>query len=335
MKTLYDDTPFPGAIARKIYFAARINAPGEVVLGQALLRPPSDNEVLVRLEGCGLCASSLPLWEGREWFQYPLEEGVPGHEAWGVAERVGSGVEEVREGDRVALLAGNALAEFRYVKAAECVRIPDALKDIPFPGEPLGCAMNIFFRSRVGRDQVVAVIGAGFLGALLIQLCKAAGARVIAVSRRASSLAAAVEAGADKVVSSDRDDVAGQVAAFTEGAGCDCVIECTGKEEPLSLAAKLCRIRGRLVIAGYHQDGARTVDMQLWNWKGLDVINAHERDPAVYRKGIESAAQAIIAGSLRPDGLYTHRFPFTEIKKALDVQALAPEGFIKALITFD
>ena len=38
---------------------------------------------------------------------------------------------------------------------------------------------------------------------------------------------------------------------------------------------ELTRVRGRLVVAGYHQDGPRQVDMQLWNWRGLDVINAH------------------------------------------------------------
>ena len=47
------------------------------------------------------------------------------------------------------------------------------------------------------------------------------------------------------------------------------------------------------MIAGYHQDGLRQVNMQLWNWRGIDVINAHERDPRVYISGMHAAANAI------------------------------------------
>jgi len=59
-----------------------------------------------------------------------------------------------------------------------------ALDGLPFPGEPLGCAMNIFRRSGIRRGDTVAIIGIGFLGALLVQLAAGAGARVIAISRR-------------------------------------------------------------------------------------------------------------------------------------------------------
>ena len=41
---------------------------------------PGEGQVLVELEGCGVCGSNLPLWEGRPWFSYPLEPGAPGHE---------------------------------------------------------------------------------------------------------------------------------------------------------------------------------------------------------------------------------------------------------------
>lgn len=57
---------------------------------------------------------------------------------------------------------------------------------------------------------------------------------------------------------------------------------------------------GRLIIAGYHQDGPRQVDMQQWNWRGLDVINAHERDPAVAARGLREAMSAVDSGSIAP-----------------------------------
>lgn len=55
---------------------------------------------------------------------------------------------------------------------------------------------------------------------------------------------------------------------------------------------------GRLVVAGYHQDGPRQVNIQDWNWKGIEVVNAHERDPAVHRQGLREAVAAAAADRL-------------------------------------
>ena len=64
---------------------------------------PSNREVRVRLHGCGVCASNLPVWAGRPWFRYPFEPGAPGHEGWGEIDEVGDGVDGWHAGDRVAL----------------------------------------------------------------------------------------------------------------------------------------------------------------------------------------------------------------------------------------
>ena len=92
--------------------------------------------------------------------------------------------------------------------------------------------------------------------------------------------------------------------------------------------------RGRfgLVIAGYHQE-TRQVNMQLWNWRGLDVINAHERDPAVYLKGMRLAVETVGAGTWKLDGLISHRFRLDQLPEALHCTAERPPGFIKAVIT--
>jgi threonine dehydrogenase-like Zn-dependent dehydrogenase len=110
------------------------------------------------------------------------------------------------------------------------------------------------------------------------------------------------------------------------------VIEVAGKQESLDLAGALTRVRGRLVIAGFHQDGPRQVDMQLWNWRGLDVINAHERDPAMYVQGVREAAEAVATGRLDPSPLYTHRFPLDRIGDAFATAGERPDGFLKALV---
>ena len=127
--------------------------------------------------------------------------------------------------------------------------------------------------------------------------------------------------------------IIGQVKELTGGGFCDRVIEAVGKQWPLDLAAELTRERGRLIVAGYHQDGPRQVNMWLWNWRGIDVINAHERDSKVYVRGIREAVDAVASGRLDPAPLYTHRFPLHRLGEALDATRDRPDGFLKALVT--
>ncbi|HEX6649915.1 MAG TPA: alcohol dehydrogenase catalytic domain-containing protein, partial [Pyrinomonadaceae bacterium] len=168
--------------------AAVISAPGEISVLETEFREPAAGEVRVRVEGCGVCASNLPLWEGKPWFEYPLEPGAPGHEAWGQINAVGDGVSDFVCGDRVAMLSSHAFAEYDFARAPEVVHLPRALDNVPFPAEPLGCAINIFKRATIAPYERVAIIGIGFLGTLLTQLAANSGAKVFALSHRRSSL---------------------------------------------------------------------------------------------------------------------------------------------------
>jgi threonine dehydrogenase-like Zn-dependent dehydrogenase len=218
------------------------------------------------------------------------------------------------------MLSQHGFAELDVAAADEVVRLPAELDGLPFPGEALGCAMNIFARSEVRTGDTVAIVGAGFLGLLLVQLCAGAGARTLVLSRRRTGLELARRLGAETPVDPPEEQ-------------CDVAIETGGKQETLDLASRLPRIRGRLVLAGFHQDGLRTVDLQSWNWRGLDVINAHEREPAFYREGVRAAVRAVIDGQLDPAPLYTHVLPLAEIGDAFRLATERPEGFVKALVT--
>jgi 2-desacetyl-2-hydroxyethyl bacteriochlorophyllide A dehydrogenase len=312
--------------------AATITGPEAVELRDVPTPDPGPGQVLVELEGCGVCGSDLPVWQGRPWFDYPRETGAPGHEGWGRVAAVGEGVRDLAVGTRVAALSFHADAEFDVADADAVVPLPEAIgPEVPFPGEALGCAMNVLRRSDVQAGQTVAVVGAGFLGALLVQLAAGAGARVIGISRREFARRTAARMGAHETVALD-DAAPGAVEELTGGELCDRVLEVTGKQEPLDLCGKLTKVRGRLVVAGFHQDGPRTVDMQLWNWRGLDVVNAHERDPALYVRGMREAAEAIAAGRLDPSPLYTHEFPLERLGEALAMASERPDGFLKAVV---
>jgi threonine dehydrogenase-like Zn-dependent dehydrogenase len=293
------------------------------------LPEPGAGEVRLRLEGSGVCGSDLPVWTGRPWFDYPRPAGAPGHEGWGVVDAVGEEVEGLSEGDRVAGLSYNAYAEYDVARGEDLVPLPAGVEH--FPGEALGCSVNVLRRSGIGAGDTVAVVGAGFLGCVIGQLAADKGARVIAISRRRSALETAREMGAAETVALEEPALE-RVEELTDGELCDVVVEAAGAQATLDLAGPLTKTRGRLVIAGFHQDGSRQVDMQLWNWRGLDVVNAHERDPRVYVEGIREAARAVEEGRLDPSPLYTHRFGLDEVDRALETAVERPEGFMKALV---
>src|SRR5690606_3960212 len=113
---------------------------------------------------------------------------------------IGKNVKGFTEGQKVTGLTYHAYATHDIGKAEHIVKLPDFFDDKPFPGEPLGCAMNIFKRSQITQDHTVAIVGCGFLGLLLIQLSKSVGAKVIAISQREFSLETAKSAGADHTV---------------------------------------------------------------------------------------------------------------------------------------
>jgi threonine dehydrogenase-like Zn-dependent dehydrogenase len=313
--------------------AAVLTGAGKLMIQHVAPPEPGRGQVRVALQGCGVCASNLTPWDGPEWMTFPTEPGALGHEGWGVVDAVGEQVADVQRGDRVAMLSGHAYAEYDIADASQVVKLPDALAGVDLPLEPFGCAFNIFRRSDVREGQAVAVIGVGFLGAILVRLARNVGARVIAISRREESLDLARRMGAMETIPlHDHHQIVERVADLTGGAMCDRVIEAVGKQWPLDLAAELTREGGRLVIAGYHQDGPRQVNMQLWNWRGFDVANAHERDPAVAVRGMREAVAAIDSGVIDPTMLITHRFPLERLGEALDATRDKPGNFVKAVV---
>jgi threonine dehydrogenase-like Zn-dependent dehydrogenase len=86
------------------------------------------------------------------------------------------------------------------------------------------------------------------------------------------------------------------------------------------------------VIAGFHQDGPRTVDLQGWNWRGIDVVNAHERRSDAYVEGMREAVRLAAAGTLDIEALVTHVLPLDELERAFQLATARPAGFVKAVV---
>src|SRR5262249_42040678 len=146
-----------------------------------------------------------------------------------------------------------------------------------------------------------------------------AGARVVALSRRPFALQLAERFGASVTLGLEKSENAVREAwRLSTHRGYERVIECIGSQEALDIASELTGFRARLVIAGYHQDGERLVNLQQWNWRGIDVINAHERDPAEYIRGMQEAIELVANGNLELPALLTHQFPLEDLSAAFD-----------------
>jgi threonine dehydrogenase-like Zn-dependent dehydrogenase len=299
---------------------------------------PGEGEVLLKVRGCGVCGSDMGPWKGIQGLEYPMKPGAPGHEVFGTVAALGLGVEGLEAGDPVTALTYRAYSEYDVARAADVVPLPPALADRVVLGEPVACAVNVSHRAGVKEGDVVVLLGTGFLGALLLQLLKNPGApspsrpsKIITISRRRLSEEMAERLGVDESLTYE-DDVHNRIGAVTGGQMADVVIEATGKQRPLDLGGELTRVRGRLIVAGYHQDGPRTVNMQLWNWRGIDVVNAHERDPEIYRRGMEEGVRLLASGGLDLGPLLTHSFPLPDINAAFRTAEERPAGFLKSVV---
>lgn len=87
-----------------------------------------------------------------------------------------------------------------------------------------------------------------------------------------------------------------------------------------------------LSIVGFHQGGRRSVDLETWNWKSIDVVNAHVRRRDLLNDAIRRGLELVRSGRIRPGRLVTHRFRLEDLDGAFEAVASKPPGFIKAVI---
>lgn len=313
--------------------AAIIEGPEQIAIRDIDVPEPTAGQVRVRVEGSGVCASNIPVWEGRPWFSYPVAPGAPGHEGWGVIDALGPRPSRFHIGQRVTFLSDRAYAEYDIVDEGRMAAIPDSLDAQAVPGEPLACAVNAYTRADIRTGEWVAVVGVGFMGALLIQMAVSAGARVLAISRRPFARRLAERLGAESTLEfSDPDTAAAQAAGIVGEGMVSRVVEAVGSQEALDIATALVGVRGRLSICGYHQDGNRSVNLQLWNWRGIDVVNAHERDPEIYMRGMEQGLTMAASRTIDLGPLLTHQVRLDDLNEAFGLLRSRPDGFLKATV---
>jgi threonine dehydrogenase-like Zn-dependent dehydrogenase len=261
---------------------------------------------------------------------YPVHLG---HEPSGEIVAVGKNVTHLKPGQHVVALGSHSFAEYGVYDARYVHPIMESTPYNYALGEPLACAYNATQRTAVQPGDHVVLIGAGFMGLLQLQMMRLADPAVlVAIDIRDDALNVARQVGADIVINSATQDVIDELRKAVGPKGADVVVEAVGKQPGLDLATRIIGFNGRLTVLGYHQGEPRSIDMALWNWKGIDVINGHERYQHVYFKGMVGGITLLEAGKVDMKPLVTHRYPLAQLDEAFHQAAHKPPGFIKAVV---
>jgi threonine dehydrogenase-like Zn-dependent dehydrogenase len=290
----------------------------------------NDDEVLIKVKACGVCTSEIYSWiHGNGGVN-----GVLGHEAVGIIEALGKNVKGFSVGDRVTGLIYGSFAEYTKAEYRNVIKVPDKLEDIEALGEPLSCLISGAERTPVRLGDTVAVIGTGFMGLGFLQLMKLKGAsKIIAIDAREEGLANALKFGADRAIFPDEVEEELKVTDWSRmDGGVNVAVEVSGSQKGLELAGEMTAVHGNLSIVGYHQNGLRSVNMELWNWKAITVINAHERRNNVYMECMKAGLKLIASGNFNMKDMITHEFSLDEVDNAFKMMLDKPKGFIKSVI---
>ncbi len=340
--------------------AVELGAVGEPLrLTERPVPEPGPGEVRVRVEACGVCGSDVFLQKGGfgDAVSFPM---IPGHEAAGVIDALGPGVAEshgdLAVGDQVALYyittppddpwaAGGrpnisphvkrmgvdvdgAFAEYVIRPVAALVR-PRA--HVPPPvlavltdavATPLHGLKRV---ANLAEGETLVVLGVGGLGSNAVQIGKAMGARVIAVTRSEAKLRLARELGADDTVAADEGDPVAAVKALTGGYGPDVVIQCVGSAKVDEQAIAMGGPGGRVVLIGSSLDHFRARAVDIF-WRELSVLGSRGFIP----DDIHDAIDLYLDGRLVVDHLVESIRPLEEADAALE-DLKAGRGFRSVL----
>jgi L-iditol 2-dehydrogenase len=293
---------------------------------------PGPEQVLVKVAACGVCTSELDVWDGSTG-----GKGLPraiGHEVSGVVAGVGPEVTGLKEGDPVGVWTTGGFSEYVAVDATWCYPAGNVPLDLAL-AEPVACAVNAVEMADPKLGDDVVVIGAGFMGNLVQKLAALRGPRhLIVADTRSDALERATRLGATHVVDVTKESLKEVVQSVTDGRGADMTFEVTGAQAPLTAAGEITRMSGTIAIVGYHQSngGERTIPLASWNWMAFRIANAHFRDQAVIRRGMEVGMRLMTSGRLDLSDVVTHRFPLDQVGQAFETAHTKPEGFAKATV---
>ena len=346
--------------------SAVIFGPDDLRVVEKPVPAPGPGEVLLRVEAASLCGTDLKIRAGSFFpAQPPPGTFTPGHEYAGTVVALGPTVDEVAVGDRVVVEAhrgcmrcancvrghytsclnygrpdkghramgmsvDGGFADYVVNHVTTLYRLPPSVSfEEAVMITTAGTSMYAIdtLGGLVAGDSV-AVIGPGPVGLTAVQILKCLGAaRVVLTGTRASRLRLGRELGADVVVDARACDPVAAVLEATGGRGVDAVLECSGAEEAVDQAIRMCRPAGRIVLVGFFH-GPVTADLNRAVKTGLTLHTIRGEGNRAVGRSVTLAER----GLLRTAPLITHRFPLEAIGEAFDTFAERRGDAVKVVL---
>lgn len=313
----------------------------------------ADTDAIVRVDAVTICGTDLHILKGD--VPAVTDGRILGHEAVGTVEEVGTGVKNVKVGDRVLVSCISACGACRYCREgrygqciggggwilghkidgtqAEYVRVPFA--DTSTYAVPLGVSDEaVLMLADIGPTgyevgvlnggvrpgDVVAVVGAGPIGLSAIMGARLfSPSHIVAIDLADARLDAAKQFGADVTVNPSRDDVLATVRNLTEGLGADVAIEAVGVPATFEQCTELVRPGGRVANVGVHGKPATLHLEDLWI-KDVTITTG-----LVDTYSTPTLLKLVAGGQIDVDRFVTHRLPMGEFMEGYDVFARASE----------
>jgi len=293
------------------------------------LPEPAAGEVQLRQTVVGF--NFIDVYQRKGVYPLPLPTGL-GHEATGVVEAVGSGVDQFKPGDRVAYMnAGlGAYADYRNVAADRLVSIPAGVSGeqaaaLLFKGITAQYLLKKTHAVKAG-EIILVHAAAGGVGQILCQWAKGLGAFVIGTAGSPEKCAIAKEAGADIVINYSKEDWPAALLEATGGKKANVVYDSVGKDtflKSLDCAAPF----GLVVLYGAASGPAPAIEPELLNKKGCLFLTRpsvfpHNADPAVFRENAADLFAAIASGMVKSSiGARYKLADIVEVHKAAEARA--------------
>jgi predicted dehydrogenase/threonine dehydrogenase-like Zn-dependent dehydrogenase len=301
------------------------------LLGKALARPDLVKQVLQYAQSNGIKAAYQKV-------QARLDTlSTLGYSCSGYVVEAGAKVTEFQPGDRVAC-AGVGYAnhcELNFVPCNLAVRVPENVGLEAAALTTIGAiAMQGVRQAEVTVGETIAVIGAGLVGVLAIQILRAAGCRVIAIDLSSERAAQALALGAHLGLSTNDPALENVVKSFSRyGVDAALITAATKSAEPVELAAKLLRDRGRISVIGDVGMGVSRTNMYM---KEISLSMSRSYGPGRYdpryeeggqdypigfvrwteKRNMEAFLDLLASGALHVEPLLAHRYPVEEGGKA-------------------
>lgn len=333
--------------------AARLRAPGQLSIEQVPRPVPGPDDLLVRVEACGICGSDRHMFRG----EFPTALPVTlGHEFSGIVEEAGAAVEGFRIGSRISgdpniacghcehcrngrpnlcpglsaigVTRDGGFAEYVLVPQGQAAMLPANLD--PLHGafcEPVSCCLHAIDVARIPRGGSVMILGGGVIGLLMVELALKAGAGVVVLStRQRPRRELALALGATQVIDPTTEGPVGALAAILPE-GADVVLECAGVTETFAQAIRMARRGGTVVFFGVvPKDDTVSVSPFELLTKELRLESAW-LNPLTHPR----ASELIAGGALSLDRLITRTVRLAEVPQVI---AGAPaQGEIKIIMT--